>query len=173
MLVISVICSFRKLSIEHITHSLLYILAASVWFTYSLPNIIPITNNENGTISDRVLHFEAKLSVVRLVNVKFGEMHLYGLLLLSLSFWTSHSVFKIPLKMFAGKFNASVQLDLRPLRKNASAVESGLSLASDPAGIVNFLDMINNLKGDSGRGYYMQMAIGTPGQTVCHFSTFW
>lgn len=74
--------------------------------------------------------------------------------------------------MFAGKFNASVQLDLRPLRKNQSAVESGLSLASDPAGIVDFLDMINNLKGDSGRGYYMQMVIGTPGQTVCHFSTF-
>ncbi len=71
--------------------------------------------------------------------------------------------------MFAGKFNASVQLDLRPLRKNQSAVESGLSLASDPAGIVDFLDMINNLKGDSGRGYYMQMVIGTPGQTVCHF----
>lgn len=96
-------------------------------------------------------------------------MLLYGLLLLSLSFWTSHSVFKIPLKMFAGKFNASVQLDLRPLRTNQSAVESGLSLASDPAGIVDFLDMINNLKGDSGRGYYMQMVIGTPGQTVCHF----
>uniref|UniRef100_A0A673GE14 Beta-secretase 2-like n=1 Tax=Sinocyclocheilus rhinocerous TaxID=307959 RepID=A0A673GE14_9TELE len=78
----------------------------------------------------------------------------------------SHSVFKIPLKMFAGKFNASVQLDLRPLRKIESAVESGLSLASDPAGIVNFLDMINNLKGDSGRGYYMQMVIGTLGQTL-------
>uniref|UniRef100_A0A671KQ94 Beta-secretase 2-like n=1 Tax=Sinocyclocheilus anshuiensis TaxID=1608454 RepID=A0A671KQ94_9TELE len=93
-------------------------------------------------------------------------MWLYGLLLLSLSFWTSHSVFKIPLKMFAGKFNASVQLDLRPLRKIESAAESGLSLASDPAGIVNFLDMINNLKGDSGRGYYIQMVIGTPGQTL-------
>ncbi len=128
-----------------------------------------ITNNENGTISDRVLHFDAKLSLVCLVKVKFGEMLLHGLLLLSLSFWTSHSVFKIPLTMFAGKFNASVQLDLRPLRKNQSAVESGLSLASDPAGIVDFLDMINNLKGDAGRGYYMQMLIGTPGQTVCTF----
>uniref|UniRef100_A0A671SI13 Beta-secretase 2-like n=1 Tax=Sinocyclocheilus anshuiensis TaxID=1608454 RepID=A0A671SI13_9TELE len=97
---------------------------------------------------------------------QLSRMLLYGLLLLSLSFWTSHSVFKIPLKMFAGKFNASVQLDLRPLRKNQSAVESGLSLASDPAGIVDFLDMINNLKEDSGRGYYMQMVIGTPGQTL-------
>ncbi|KAL0173751.1 hypothetical protein M9458_029719, partial [Cirrhinus mrigala] len=153
-----------KLSIEHIT-DILHIPAASVWFTYSLPKIIPITNNENGTINDRVLHLEAKLSVVCLVNVKFGEMRLYGLLLLCLSFWTSHSVFKIPLKMFAGKFNASVQLDIRSLRQNESSAENGLSLASDPAGIVNFLDMINNLKGDSGRGYYMQMVIGTPGQT--------
>ncbi|XP_077063732.1 beta-secretase 2 [Siphateles boraxobius] len=90
----------------------------------------------------------------------------YFLLLLSLCFWTSHSVFKIPLKIFAGNFDPSVQLDLRPLRQNEGAVESGLSLASDPAGIVNFLDMINNLKGDSGRGYYMEMAIGTPRQTL-------
>lgn len=102
------------------------------------------------------------------VKVKFGEMRLYGLLLLSLCFWTSHSVFKIPLKIFAGNFNASAQLDLRPLRQDEGAAESGLSLASDPAGMVNFLDMINNLKGDSGRGYYMQMVIGTPGQTVVH-----
>ncbi|XP_043114760.1 beta-secretase 2 [Puntigrus tetrazona] len=165
MLVISVICSFRKLSIEHITQ-ILYIPAASVWFAYSLPTIIPITDNENGTIGDRAVHFETELSVVCLVNVKFGEMLLCKLLLLSLSFWTCHSVFKIPLKMFAGKFNASEQLDLRPLRRNQSAAESGLSLASDPAGIVDFLDMINNLKGDSGRGYYMQMVIGTPGQTL-------
>lgn len=90
-------------------------------------------------------------------------MRLFGLLLLSLSFWTSHSVFKIPLKIFVGKFNASVQLDLRPLTQKE---DRGLSLASDPAGTVNFLDVINNLKGDSGRGYYMEMVIGTPGQTL-------
>ncbi|KAI7800489.1 beta-secretase 2 [Triplophysa rosa] len=93
-------------------------------------------------------------------------MRLFGLLLLYLSFWTSHSVFKIPLKIFAGKFNASVQLDLRPLTQNEDKADRGLSLASDPAGTVNFLDMINNLKGDSGRGYYMEMVIGTPGQTL-------
>lgn len=96
-------------------------------------------------------------------------MRLLGLLLLALSFWTSHSVFKIPLKIFAGKFNASVQLDLRPLTQNENSADRGLSLASDPIGTVNFLDMVNNLKGDSGRGYYMEMVIGTPGQTVCHF----
>ncbi|XP_056612325.1 beta-secretase 2 [Triplophysa dalaica] len=93
-------------------------------------------------------------------------MRLFGILLLSLCFWTSQSVFKIPLKIFAGKFNASVQLDLRPLTQNEDAADRGLSLASDPAGTVNFLDMINNLKGDSGRGYYMEMVIGTPGQTL-------
>ncbi|KAA0701716.1 Beta-secretase 2 [Triplophysa tibetana] len=93
-------------------------------------------------------------------------MRLFGILLLSLCFWTSQSVFKIPLKIFAGKFNASVQLDLRPLTQNEDAGDRGLSLASDPAGTVNFLDMVNNLKGDSGRGYYMEMVIGTPGQTL-------
>ncbi|XDV31739.1 hypothetical protein PO909_002701, partial [Leuciscus waleckii] len=53
-----------QLNILH-THSLLYFPAASVWFTHSLPKIIPITNNQNGTsaVNDRVLHFEAKLSV--------------------------------------------------------------------------------------------------------------
>lgn len=43
---------------------------------------------------------------------------------------------------------------------------NGLSLASDPTGTVNFLDMVNNLQGDSGRGYYIEMSIGTPGQKV-------
>uniref|UniRef100_A0A3B3Z5V7 Peptidase A1 domain-containing protein n=1 Tax=Poecilia mexicana TaxID=48701 RepID=A0A3B3Z5V7_9TELE len=42
----------------------------------------------------------------------------------------------------------------------------GLSLASDPSGTVNFLDMVNNLQGDSGRGYYIEMSIGTPGQKL-------
>ncbi|TRY91298.1 hypothetical protein DNTS_004943 [Danionella cerebrum] len=93
-------------------------------------------------------------------------MWLYGLLLVSLSFWKAHSLFRIPLNIFPGQFNASAQLDLRPLRRTEEAAESGLNLASDPLGIVNFLDMINNLKGDSGRGYYMQMLIGTPGQVL-------
>lgn len=86
-------------------------------------------------------------------------------LLLCLSFSLCCSMFAIPLKMFTGKFNSSVDLDLTPLRKIETS-GNGLSLASDPSGIVNFLDMVNNLQGDSGRGYYMEMLIGTPSQTV-------
>lgn len=92
-------------------------------------------------------------------------MWFFGLLLASLSVRTSHAVFKIPLKIYAGHFNSSVQLDLRPSQSKSTSDE-GLSLASDPSGNVNFLDMINNLKGDSGRGYYMQLVIGSPGQTL-------
>ncbi|XP_068770390.1 beta-secretase 2 isoform X2 [Struthio camelus] len=42
----------------------------------------------------------------------------------------------------------------------------GLALASDPAGTLNFLAMVENLQGDSGRGYYLEMLIGTPPQTL-------
>nr|XP_006627930.1 PREDICTED: beta-secretase 2 [Lepisosteus oculatus] len=75
----------------------------------------------------------------------------------------SHLTF--PLKLFAGKFNSSVDLDLTPLQKK-NATSGGLSLASDPTGQVNFLDMLGNLNGDSGRGYYIEMLIGTPPQTL-------
>ncbi|KAM6293824.1 beta-secretase 2 isoform 3-T3 [Porphyrio hochstetteri] len=42
----------------------------------------------------------------------------------------------------------------------------GLALASDPGGALNFLAMVENLQGDSGRGYYLEMLIGTPPQTL-------
>ncbi|XP_076138975.1 beta-secretase 2 [Alosa pseudoharengus] len=86
-------------------------------------------------------------------------------LLLCCSFSLCSSMFSIPLKIFTGHFNSSVDLDLTPLRKIETS-GNGLSLASDPSGIVNFLDMVNNLQGDSGRGYYMEMLIGTPSQTL-------
>lgn len=43
----------------------------------------------------------------------------------------------------------------------------GLALALEPAGSTpNFLAMVDNLQGDSGRGYYLEMLIGTPPQKV-------
>ncbi|XP_056139208.1 beta-secretase 2 [Lampris incognitus] len=74
--------------------------------------------------------------------------------------------FAVPLKIYTGKFNSSVDLDLSPLKRIQAFGGNVLSLASDPAGIVNFLDMVNNLQGDSGRGYYMEMSLGTPGQKL-------
>ena len=73
--------------------------------------------------------------------------------------------FAVPLKLYLGKFNFSRDVDLTPLQRTPAG-GSGLSLASDPLGIVNFLAMVNNLEGDSGRGYYIEMAIGTPAQKV-------
>lgn len=78
----------------------------------------------------------------------------------------SESYFAIPLRIYSGKLNVSSSSGFASLRK-AVADGNGLSLATDPTGPVNFLDMVNNLQGDSGRGYYIEMAIGTPGQTVC------
>lgn len=43
---------------------------------------------------------------------------------------------------------------------------SGLALASDPGGSLNFLAMVDNLQGDSGRGYYLELLLGTPPQKV-------
>ncbi|XP_043927504.1 beta-secretase 2 isoform X2 [Protopterus annectens] len=41
-----------------------------------------------------------------------------------------------------------------------------LALDSQPLGTISFLEMVNNLKGDSGRGYYMELLIGTPPQKL-------
>ncbi|XP_061483597.1 beta-secretase 2 isoform X2 [Rhineura floridana] len=43
---------------------------------------------------------------------------------------------------------------------------AGLALASDPSGSVNFMAMVENLQGDSGRGYYLELLIGTPPQKL-------
>ncbi|XP_070761536.1 beta-secretase 2 isoform X2 [Enoplosus armatus] len=86
---------------------------------------------------------------------------------LSLYFGVSKSYFSIPLKIYTGKYNLSSDVDLAPLRRVVLTSDgNGLSLASDPSGTVNFLDMVNNLQGDSGRGYYIEMSIGTPGQKL-------
>ncbi|XP_075768249.1 beta-secretase 2 isoform X2 [Pelodiscus sinensis] len=42
----------------------------------------------------------------------------------------------------------------------------GLALASQPGGAVSFLAMVENLQGDSGRGYYLEMLLGTPPQKL-------
>ncbi|XP_064135545.1 beta-secretase 2 isoform X2 [Loxodonta africana] len=43
----------------------------------------------------------------------------------------------------------------------------GLALALEPAaGAANFLAMVDNLQGDSGRGYYLEMLLGTPPQKL-------
>ncbi|XP_026219227.1 beta-secretase 2 [Anabas testudineus] len=82
-----------------------------------------------------------------------------------LNIGVSKCYFSVPLKIYTGRYNVSSAVDVTPLRRVASD-GSGLSLASDPSGIVNFLDMVNNLEGDSGRGYYIEMSIGTPGQKL-------
>lgn len=84
-----------------------------------------------------------------------------------LNIGVSKCYFSVPLKIYTGRYNVSSAVDVTPLRRVASD-GSGLSLASDPSGIVNFLDMVNNLEGDSGRGYYIEMSIGTPGQKVMY-----
>lgn len=35
-----------------------------------------------------------------------------------------------------------------------------------PAGGISFVDMIDNLRGKSGQGYYVEMAVGSPPQKV-------
>ncbi|KAF1393856.1 hypothetical protein PFLUV_G00020390 [Perca fluviatilis] len=83
----------------------------------------------------------------------------------SFYFGVSKCYFAIPLKIYTGRYNVSSDVDLTQ-RAVLTSDGNGLSLASDPTGTVNFLDMIHNLQGDSGRGYYIEMSIGTPGQKV-------
>ncbi|XP_072317167.1 beta-secretase 2 [Eucyclogobius newberryi] len=91
-----------------------------------------------------------------------------------LSFWpfvltlcagVSEGYFAVPLKLNTGKVKVTSTLSLASLR-SATVDGKGLSLATDITDQVNFLDMVNNLQGDSGRGYYIEMTMGTPGQTV-------
>uniref|UniRef100_A0A665T8M2 Peptidase A1 domain-containing protein n=1 Tax=Echeneis naucrates TaxID=173247 RepID=A0A665T8M2_ECHNA len=85
----------------------------------------------------------------------------------TLYFDVSKCYFSIPLKIYTGKFNVSAEGASAPVRRVALMSDgNGLSLASDPTGTVNFLDMVQNLEGDSGRGYYIEMSIGTPGQKL-------
>lgn len=89
--------------------------------------------------------------------------------LLALSLWlgVAHGSISLPLRIFSVSYNLSSAVGLVDLRRAALAAEgTGLSLASDPAGTVNFVDMVKNLQGDSGRGYYIQMSIGSPAQKV-------
>ncbi|XP_054884904.1 beta-secretase 2 [Poeciliopsis prolifica] len=86
---------------------------------------------------------------------------------LSLSFGATDCYFSIPLRIYPGKYNFTTEANLSSVRVVALKSDGeGLSLASDPSGTVNFLDMVNNLQGDSGRGYYIEMSIGTPGQKL-------
>lgn len=90
----------------------------------------------------------------------------------SLYFGVSKCHFTIPLKIYPGTYNVSSAVDLTPVRRVALTSDgNGLSLASDPTGTVNFLDMVQNLQGDSGRGYYIEMSVGSPGQTVMYPKT--
>lgn len=85
----------------------------------------------------------------------------------SLCFATCSCFFAVPLKIFPGSYNLSAGVEVSALRRVALTLDgNSLSLASDPTGTVNFLDMVNNLQGDSGRGYYIEILIGTPGQKV-------
>uniref|UniRef100_A0A5F5PVQ1 Beta-secretase 2 n=2 Tax=Equus TaxID=9789 RepID=A0A5F5PVQ1_HORSE len=54
-----------------------------------------------------------------------------------------------------------------PSEPRAVPRADGLALALEPAGgAANFLAMVDNLQGDSGRGYYLEMLIGTPPQKL-------
>ena len=90
-----------------------------------------------------------------------------ALLALSVCLSVSHGSLLLPLRVSSGTRSFSSAAGLAALRRAALAADgSGLSLASDPTGAVNFLDMVRNLQGDSGRGYYIEMSIGSPGQKV-------
>ncbi|XP_043853361.1 beta-secretase 2 [Dromiciops gliroides] len=108
------------------------------------------------------------------------------LLLLQLLFlWTTQALaqaptpFTLPLKVSPIKLNRSsprpppVTASLAAPLGNESegrlrdVAAEGLALALDPTrGLVNFLPMIDNLKGDAGWGYYLEMFIGTPPQKL-------
>ena len=101
-----------------------------------------------------------------------GNAGLLRAFVFSFCFGMCKSYYSIPLKIYPGRFNSSLELDLSPLQDTKTSGDV-LSLASDPAGLVNFLDLVNNLQGDSGRGYYIEMSLGTPGQKVLYCRVYY
>ncbi|XP_042666198.1 beta-secretase 2 [Centrocercus urophasianus] len=96
------------------------------------------------------------------------------LLLLAGAAGLSRAFFSLPLRVSqpaAPRASSAAPLPLRPGsagggQRDAQDEVGGLALASDPAGSLNFLAMVENLQGDSGRGYYLEMLIGTPPQAL-------
>ncbi|XP_069331041.1 beta-secretase 2 isoform X2 [Eulemur rufifrons] len=73
--------------------------------------------------------------------------------------------FTLPLRV-AGAASRGASLTPGPGTPAAPRAD-GLALALEPAGgAANFLAMVDNLQGDSGRGYYLEMLIGTPPQKL-------
>ncbi|KAG8518586.1 Beta-secretase 2 [Galemys pyrenaicus] len=97
-----------------------------------------------------------------------------ALLLPLLAQWVLHTVpalapapFTLPLRVAAvtSRGAASTPGPGPPEAPHTVPRADGLALALEPAGSsVNFLAMVDNLQGDSGRGYYLEMLIGTPPQ---------
>uniref|UniRef100_A0A8C5LV60 Beta-secretase 2 n=2 Tax=Leptobrachium leishanense TaxID=445787 RepID=A0A8C5LV60_9ANUR len=86
---------------------------------------------------------------------------LQTLTLLLLGAASMAKMFTFPLKISPPVFSGTV-----PATQGPEADPLGLSFASDPSGNVNFLAMVDNLEGDSGRGYYLELLIGTPPQRL-------
>uniref|UniRef100_A0A8D0GCP2 Beta-secretase 2 n=1 Tax=Sphenodon punctatus TaxID=8508 RepID=A0A8D0GCP2_SPHPU len=88
-------------------------------------------------------------------------------LLLLLTAGLGRTRFSFPLRVSppaAPNASAPAPVLLKP--GDPAGEADGLALASDPAGAVNFLAMVENLQGDSGRGYYLELLIGTPPQKL-------
>lgn len=62
-----------------------------------------------------------------------------------------------------------------PLRSGLGGTPLGLRLPRDtdeeleePGRSGSFVEMVDNLRGKSGQGYYVEMTVGSPPQTVSH-----
>ncbi|XP_066455045.1 beta-secretase 2 [Eleutherodactylus coqui] len=88
-------------------------------------------------------------------------MMMVGLALVLLGALGGSAKFSFPLKM-----SPALVSQPRPVSPAPQKDIVGLSLASDPSGKINFMAMVDNLEGDSGRGYYLELIIGTPPQTL-------
>ncbi|KAM4743043.1 beta-secretase 2 [Anableps anableps] len=123
--------------------------------------------NNNFVVTISVINVtgrKKKKTAATMLNIALFSIWAFGF---SLYFGATDCHFSIPLKIYPGKYNLSTEAKLSSVRVVALKSDGdGLSLASDPSGTVNFLDMVNNLQGYSGRGYYIEMSIGTPGQKL-------
>ncbi|KAM8975329.1 beta-secretase 2 [Pelodytes ibericus] len=89
------------------------------------------------------------------------KVPLQTLTLLLLGAACASTKFTFPLKISPAQVRNTV-----PVTPETPNDVMGLSFASDPSGKIDFLAMVDNLVGDSGRGYYLELLIGTPPQRL-------
>lgn len=73
---------------------------------------------------------------------------------------------RVPLRQGARASPAALQLPPAATERGSARNSAARRRRGAATGGISFVDMIDNLRGKSGQGYYVEMAVGSPPQKV-------